>query len=311
MTPFFIVGPTATGKSEIAAELAEALNAEIVSADAFQIYCGIDRLTAKPDAATLAKARHHLLGVIPFTEEMNVERFRIAAVTAIREILGRGKNAIVVGGSGLYVRALTDGLSRMPSADPTLRAKLSEFSLDQLCEQLFKLDPVGTRKIDLKNRRRVARAVEICLLTGKPLSQVRSRDDELDVDRSLFPNGPPPKGLFVFRDRPDLYQRINRRVEEMFVQGVVNEVRVLGNLSSTADKAIGLREIRALLSGQISEVECVARIQQATRRYAKRQLTWFQRQSKFEPLNLSSYGTPEAMELIAQSARSAFAQNDD
>ena len=121
---FFIVGPTATGKSELAAEVACQLNAEIVSADAFQIYRGLDRLTAKPAQVTLAKAPHHLLGIVPLSEEMNAEKFRAAAVETIRDIRARGKNVIVVGGSGLYVKALTHGLSRLPAADPNLRGPI-------------------------------------------------------------------------------------------------------------------------------------------------------------------------------------------
>jgi len=116
----------------------------------------------------------------------------------------------------------------------------------------------------------------------------------------------PPTGIFIFRERADLYERINRRVEKMFSEGVVEEVRALPDLGSTAEKALGLREIRALLAGEISEAECVARIQQATRRYAKRQLTWFQRQDNFKPLNLSSHGFPEAIELIVAQTPKAF-----
>jgi tRNA dimethylallyltransferase len=116
---------------------------------------------------------------------------------------------------------------------------------------------------------------------------------------------------FLSSERAELYERIDQRVEKMFAEGVVEEVRVLSDFGSTAEKALGLREIRALLAGEISETECIAKIQQATRRYAKRQLTWFQRQGNFEPLNLSSHGYPEAIELIAQNARLAFAQMDD
>jgi tRNA dimethylallyltransferase len=309
---FFIVGPTATGKSEIAAEIACRLNAEIISADAFQIYRGLDRLTAKPGKATLAQAPHHLLSAAPLSEEMNVEKFRAAAVEAIRDIHARGRPAIVVGGSGLYVKALTHGLSRLPAADPNLRAQLNELSLDELCRQLVDLDPEAAREIDMKNRRRVLRALEICLLTGKPASEQRAQVVDADAVRGQPRSASTATtGIFIFRDRAELYQRIDRRVEEMFADGVVEEVRALHGLGSTAEKALGLREIRALLAGEISEAECIAKIQQASRRYAKRQLTWFQRQDNFEPLNLSSHGFPEAIELIAQNARLAFAQKDD
>ena len=152
---FFIVGPTATGKSEIAADVAREVGAEIVSADAFQIYRGLDLLTAKPDASTLAKAPHHLIGTVPLTEEMNAEKFRRAALRAIEEINSRGKLAIVVGGSGLYIKALTHGLAPLPESNPKLREKLNAMSLDDLRSQLVELDPETARKIDLKNRRRV------------------------------------------------------------------------------------------------------------------------------------------------------------
>lgn len=307
MNPFFIVGPTAVGKTEIAAEIARQLGAEIVSADAFQIYRGLDRLTAKPEKAILSSVAHHLLGTVPLTEEMNVEKFREAAVKAIQEIQSRKKQVIVVGGSGLYVKALTHGLSELPSPDPALRAQLNEKNLDELRVQLTGLDPVGARGIDLKNRRRVQRALEICLLTGKPLSEQKVGS------RGWFQSGSAvtTRGVFVLRDRAELYQRIDRRVEKMFSEGVMDEVRAATNLGSTAEKALGFREVRALLAGEISRADCIARIQQGTRQYAKRQLTWFQRQHTFEPLNLSLHAYPEAIELIAQSAHLAFAQKND
>jgi len=342
---FFIVGPTATGKSELAAEIACRLGAEIVSADAFQVYRGLDLLTAKPDGPTLAKAPHHLLSAVPLSEEMNVEKFRTAAGEALRDIQARGKQAIVVGGSGLYVKVLTHGLSQLPAADPKLRAQLSELSLDELCGQLIHFDPKAVDQVDLKNRRRVTRALEICLVTGKPVSEQRfgagpaervlprtasaatggvlprttsaatggEAEAALaaDVVRGQPPSTSTAAGVFVFRERAELYERINRRVEKMFADGVVDEVRALPDLGSTAEKALGLREIRALLAGETSEEDCIARIQQATRHYAKRQLTWFQRQNNFEPLNLSFHGFAEAIELIAQNARLAFSQRDD
>src|SRR4051795_7350219 len=167
---FFIVGPTATGKSEIAADVAREVGAEIVSADAFQLYRRFDLLTAKPDVSTLAKAAHHLIGTLPVTEEMNAEKYRRAATLATEDINRRGKLAILVGGSGLYVKAITHGLAPLPESDPALREKLNAMSLDDLCLQLVELDPHTAGKIDLKNRRRVVRALEICLLTGKSAS---------------------------------------------------------------------------------------------------------------------------------------------
>jgi tRNA dimethylallyltransferase len=302
---FFIVGPTATGKSELAADVAREIGAEIVSVDAFQIYRGLDLLTAKPDASTLGKAPHHLIGTTPLHEEMNAEKYRRAASRAIEEIHSRGKLAIVVGGSGLYIKALTHGLAPLPESDPKLREKLNAMSLEKLQAQLAELDPEAAQKIDLKNRRRVVRAVEICLLVGKPASAVVAGGAE--PGKSVKPrprSAPAATGVFVFRDREELYARINQRVEAMFENGVIEEVQAAGKVSSTAWQMIGLREIRQLLHGKISISQCMAAIQQATRRYAKRQLTWFRRQTNFSPLNLSLLTHNEAVNWILLRMRS-------
>src|SRR5438132_8167554 len=289
---FFIVGPTATRKSELGADVAREVKAEIVSADAFQIYRGLDLLTAKPDASTLAKAPHNLIGTAPLHEEMNAEKYRRAAARAIDEINSRGRLAIVVGGSGLYIKALSHGLAPLPEANPKLRQKLNAMSLDELRSKLNELDPQTAQKIDVKNRRRVLRALEICLLTGKPASEVvagvgLSAVALAKVDDPGRPGSPiPATGVFVFRDREELYARINQRVEAMFESGVIEEVRASGTTSATASQMIGLREIRELLEGRMSLSQCIAEIQQATRHYAKRQLTWFRRQPNFPPLNL-------------------------
>jgi tRNA dimethylallyltransferase len=310
---FFIVGPTATGKSDLAADVACEVRAEIVSADAFQVYRGLDLLTAKPGASTLAKASHHLIGTTPLHQEMNAEKYRRAALRAIHEIHSRGKLAIVVGGSGLYINALTHGLAPLPESDPKLREKLDAMSLDELRSRLIELDREAPGKIDMKNRRRVVRALEICLLTGKPASAQRGqrgrKAGNLACDPAKRSGGKSSQaglpasrtGVFVFRDREELYARINQRVEAMFENGVIEEVRAAGEVSATASQMIGFREIRQLLSGPAdagSITQCVAAIQQATRRYAKRQLTWFRRQTNFSPLNLSLLTHNEAMILL-------------
>jgi tRNA dimethylallyltransferase len=296
---FFIVGPTSTGKSDLAAEVASETGAEIVNADAFQIYRGLDLLTAKPDASTLAKAPHHLIGTTPLYEEMNAEKYRRAASRAIEEIHSRGKLAIVVGGSGLYIKALIHGLAPVPKSDPKLREKLNAMSLDELRSQLAELDREVAQNIDMKNRRRLVRALEICLLTGKPASEVVARGDDPGKSVNVPPrSAPAATRVFVFRDREELYARINRRVERMFEDGVIEEVRAAGEVSATASQMIGFREIRQLLDGKMSIPQCVAAIQQATRRYAKRQLTWFRRQTNFLPLNLSLLTHNEAMILL-------------
>jgi len=306
---FFIVGPTAAGKSELAADVAHEIGAEIVSADAFQIYRGLNLLTAKPDAAALAKAPHHLIGTVPLHEEMNAEKFRTAALRAIEEIHSREKMAIVVGGSGLYIKALTHGLAVLPQVDPELRAKLNAMMIDELRSQLMQLDPETARKIDVKNRRRLVRALEICLATGKRASEQRvewaAAASLCEARRAHVMAAPrsasrceAATGVFVFRNRDELYTRINNRVEAMFENNVIEEVRAARAMSLTASQMIGLREIRELLAGKMSTLQCIAAIQQATRRYAKRQLTWFRRQTNFEPLNLSLLTHNEAVKWI-------------
>jgi tRNA dimethylallyltransferase len=323
---FFIVGPTATGKSELAADVAYEVSAEIVSADAFQIYRGLDLLTAKPDASTLAKVPHHLMGTTPPRNEMNAEKYRRGATRAIDEINSRGKLAIVVGGSGLYIKALTHGLAPLPESDPKLRARLNAMSLDDLRSQLAEVDPEIARKIDMNNRRRIVRALEICLLSGKSMSDALAARSTVaeGIDLGLADVRPrsapaatgtgssiPTTGVFVFRNREDLYERINQRVETMFEQGVVEEVGFAGATSATASQMIGLREIREVIAGKKSLPQCIAEIQQATRRYAKRQLTWFRRQTNFFPLNLSFLTHNEAVKWISLRILSEAGTKDD
>jgi tRNA dimethylallyltransferase len=293
---FFIVGPTAVGKSELAAEVARRLGAEVLSADAFQIYRGLDLLTAKPDSATLAKAPHHLIGSVSLSEGRDAEKFRVAAET----ILARGQPTIVVGGTGLYIKALTHGLAALPEANQQLREKLERTTTAEMFQSLCALDPATAGNIDRNNRSRVIRAVEVCLLTRRPFSAQRTGWNEASS----------AEGILVYRDREELYSRINQRVEEMFNAGVVEEVRATTNVGPTAEKTLGLREIHALIAGEISQAECIARIQQATRRYAKRQLTWFRRQFNFPALNLTAHRPAEVVELISQSASRVLTRND-
>jgi tRNA dimethylallyltransferase len=304
---FFIVGPTASGKSELAADVAQQIGAKIVSADAFQIYQGLDILTAKPEAGTLQKVVHHLIGITPLHEEMNAEKFRQTATRAIDEIHSRGKFAIVVGGSGLYIKALAYGLAPFPQPDRKLREKLNAMSLNELHSELTRLDPKAARKMDINNKRRLVRALEICLLTDRPASTVAvGLGNPARQGSTILPTG-----IFVFRNREELYARINDRVQTMFQKGVIEEVRSVTAMSATASQMIGLRQIRDLLGGKMSILQCIAAIQQATRRYAKRQLTWFRHQSNFEPLNLSLFTHNEAVKWVSQRARRSFALRND
>ena len=297
---FCIVGPTAVGKSELAADVAVRLNGEIVSADAFQIYQGFDILSAKPGPQTLRKVPHHLIGIVPSEEEMSAVRYRDLALPVIADIQARGKLPVLVGGSGLYVKALTQGFDQTPPADAQLRAELNRLSTDELQKRLTDVDSAAIRTVDLKNRRRVIRAIEIAIVTNR--AEVLWRGENR---RPLICSG-----VFVFRDRDELYRRINQRVESMLQEGAIDEVRNAGKLGGTVEQMIGIKEIRASLAGTISKAECLARIQQATRRYAKRQLTWFRHQTNFKELNLSLLTHTEAVQWVSRRSIVERAVND-
>ena len=296
LRPFVIIaGPTAVGKSEIAVAVARACGGEIVGADAFQIYAGLDLLTAKPSAELRSLVPHHLIGEIPLTQAFDVAQYLAAAEQRFAEIHARGRLPIVCGGTGLYLRALTRGLAELPPADAELRTRLEHQPLTELQRRLTELDPVSAAQIDLKNPRRVLRALEVCLLTGKPFSSFREQWTASDIERC---------GVVLTRDRAELHDRIATRTEAMFADGVIEEVERVSKLGPTAEQVLGLREIRALLAGEMTRAECSAAIQQATRRYAKRQMTWFRREPALEPVNLTEI-TPTAplIARIAQLAR--------
>ena len=275
---FFIVGPTGIGKTQLAAQVAARCNAEIIGADAFQIYTGLGILTAKPSTELRTQIPHHLMDQVPPSQNFDVAQYLEKATLAAQDITARGRLPLVVGGTGLYVRALTHGLSDLPKTDLELRAKLETFSLDELQNRLTQLDPIGATQIDLKNLRRLIRAIEVCELTGHPFSSFRNEWNKTPAGVS---------GVFLTRDRVELNARIDQRVQEMMREGLLDEVRAIQDCGGTASQAIGIKEARACLNGEITQHECIAQIQQATRHYAKRQVTWFKRESAFERLNLS------------------------
>jgi len=308
---FFLVGPTAVGKTALAIELAEQFDAEIVNVDAFQIYRGLDILAAKPDAEAQRRVRHHLLGEVSLTETMSAAKFRELARSALGDIQSRKKNAIVVGGSGLYLKAITHGFDQVPPPDPKLREELNALSTSELARRLQGLNPELAARTDLKNPRRIVRAIEIAsapLIIPSEVEGSRGRylrafaAGSLDCARD---DGLRCCGVLLLRDRADLYQRVNERVNAMFRDGVEEEVRALPEVGPTAANALGLKEIGALIAGQISREECIAKIQQATRRYAKRQLTWFRHQTSFPQLNLTPFSHREAVRAITQMFRRA------
>ncbi|MEP7072137.1 MAG: tRNA (adenosine(37)-N6)-dimethylallyltransferase MiaA [Verrucomicrobiota bacterium] len=290
------MGPSAVGKTAFALQLAREENAEIVNADAFQIYQGLNLLTGKPDHAQQLEIRHHLLGAISPMEEMSAGRFCNLAQAALADIAGRGMRALVVGGTGLYVKTLTHGLDHNPPPDRALRAELMQLSLPQLQKRLQQLAPALATRIDLKNHRRVTRAIEITTAKDHPKKTSPPAGNELPI---------PHPGIVLTRDRDDLYRRINERVNKMFADGVEAEVRATIDIGPTARRAIGFEIITQLLAGAISRAQAIDQMQQATRRYAKRQLTWFRRQTTFSELNLTALSQPEAISAIRQMMRTA------
>ena len=271
---FFIAGPTGCGKSKIAVELAERTGGEIVNADAFQLYRGIGIITAQPSLAEQERVPHHLYGVVETSETFHAARYRELAAPVIAEISQRGRIPLVTGGSGLYLKALTHGLNEAPAADPDLRRQLDELSVEELLAELQTLDPEAAERIDPKNRRYVQRALEITKTTGRPSGE--SRQAWEDDDQRL-------RGIFLNRPRSELRERIEQRVVEMFQQGAVEEVLAIETWSETSRKAIGVPEILELEDREA----CMAAIQQASRRFAKRQRTWFRREAWLTEVDVS------------------------
>lgn len=272
--PFYLCGPTASGKSALALGLAESMDGEIVNADAFQLYRGLEIVSAAPLPDELAAVPHHLFGVLDPTENADAQRYAGLARPVIAEIQARGKTPIVTGGSGLYLKFLTHGAAPLPTGDPALRAELDALPLPDLVARLTELDPVEASRTALANRRFVSRALEICLLSGRKASELRdgwaSRTAEISAQL---------RGIVIRRTRPDLHERIARRTRAMLAGGALDEVAALTDISENLEKAIGFREIRALQAGEIDLARCEELISAATRQYAKRQETWFKREA--------------------------------
>jgi tRNA dimethylallyltransferase len=291
-SPIYIAAATATGKTALALELARLLPAEIVNADAFQLYAGLPICTAQPTVEEQVQAPHHLFGTLSPRQSFDAGSYHALAAPVIADILARGRWPIVVGGSGLYLKSLTHGLAKLPKANATLRAELAARSPAERVQWLLQLDPDAAENVPLSNDRYVSRALEICLLTGQPQSQLRQQWRQAE-----------PKfcGMLLQRDRQELVQRIDARVHSMVSAGLIDEVQVLLQLHGlpltaseaeiaeafpTANKAIGLRQIAGYLAGRCSVAEALAEMQLVTRQYAKRQSTWFRREVGFRVVGM-------------------------
>lgn len=273
-----LVGPTASGKTELAIALAQGLDAEIVSADSRQVYRRLDIGSAKPTRAQQAAVRHHLIDVADPDEHFNCARFLTLAEQAIAEIHGRGKRVLVVGGTGLYLKVLRGGLFAGPGRDPALRAELeaAEDALPgTLHARLQQVDPPSAARLHRNDRLRLIRALEVHAVSGRPISDWQRQH--------AFGNGRQEMPVVVLDlPRPVLYQRIDARCAAMIDAGLVDEVRALFRAGydpqGPALQSLGYREIGAHLLGQCDLPTAVTRMAQATRNFAKRQLTWFRAQ---------------------------------
>lgn len=269
-----VVGPTAVGKTAISLPLAGDLGGEIVSADSRQIYRGLDIGTDKASPAQQAQVPHHLLDVVAPDQVLTLAEYQRRAYAAIDAIHDRGRLPLLVGGSGLYVRAVLDGLG-IPEAPPdeALRAELASYAAEQgalaLHARLAALDPTAAQRIDHRNVRRVVRALEVCLVTGRPISELQAA-------------APPPYRILrigLTRPRDALYARIDQRVDEMLARGLLAETQRLLDAGYTpqlpALTGLGYRQMIQYVQGQLSFDEAVAAIKQQTRRFVRQQYTWF------------------------------------
>ena len=278
-----LLGPTAVGKTEIAIQLAQHLDAEIVSVDSRQIYRQMDIGTAKPTAEEQQAARHHLIDCVDISQTFSVADYQSLADTAIADIQNRGKRVLLVGGAGLYFRAVVDGLFEGPGADPLRRERLeqeaTQHGVDVLHERLRACDPASADRIHPNNLVRVIRALEVYELTGVPMSEHQQQWHQGSQRYPFI-------AFCLTLPRALLYRRIEQRVDVMLANGLIAEVEsllVAGHArDTTALRSFGYKELIAYLDGECTYLKAVEQLKQNTRRFAKRQLTWFRKDTRIE-----------------------------
>lgn len=270
-----IVGPTAVGKTSLSIELAQFFKAQIISADSRQFYREISIGTAKPTAAELALVPHHFINSHSVKEEYNASAFEKDVLKLLKVLFKHEKLVILCGGSGMYVNAVNHGFDQgLPSADKKLRkklkAELERKGIETLQQKLKQLDPVFYEEVDLANSKRLLRAIEVCMLSGKPYSSIR-KGIQKERDFGLLKIG-------LEMEREKLYDRINRRVDLMVAEGLLEEVKaVQAYQNHNALKTVGYREFFDYLAGKLTFDSAIEKIKINSRRYAKRQISWFKR----------------------------------
>ena len=305
-----VVGPTASGKSALALELARQYNGEIVSCDSMQIYKRMSIGTAKPTADELSSVRHHLIDVVEPTENFSCEDYVRMASAAIDDICARGKLPIVCGGTGLYLDALLRGGVSAPSIDTSairaeLCARAEAEGIDGIYAELSRVDPESAKAIHPNNEKRVIRALEIYLATGRTKTELdrESKGFESPYDATV--------AYLTFESRDLLYERIDRRVDMMIDEGLRDETRALMSegvfeLNRTAAQAIGYKELFGFLEGRESLENALESLKRSTRRYAKRQITWFSAKDYAIPLAVDSENGIKSFEEIVNNAKKLF-----
>ena len=281
MSLIIVCGATATGKSELAVSLAKEINAEVVNADSMQVYKGMDIGTAKLTNAERGGITHHLIDVLDIKDEANVAWYQQIAREKIDQILSTGKSVVVVGGTGLYIKAILDDLN-FPDTDPAVRQKITDqaekLGNDVMHERLAKLDPAAALAIPKENIRRVIRALEVIELTGKPFTANLPRQES-----SKYPDA---KQFGLVLDRGNLDEKIDKRVEDMWAKGFAREVSTLMTKgleqSGTAKKALGYMQIMNYLNGESDEAFAKEETKRVTRAYARRQETWFSKDERIK-----------------------------
>lgn len=278
-----IVGPTAIGKTALAIELAKYHQTEIISADSRQFYIEMNIGTAKPSAEELASVKHHFIGSHSITEDFTVGDFEIQSLELLDQIFKKHDFAVLVGGSGLYIDAVCRGFDDLPKASVALREQLNQDLIDKgiahLQDQLQRLDPVYFSEVDIYNPQRIIRALEVSIATGKPFSSYRTKPEKTRPFRCVK--------IGLNTSRQQLYDRINHRVDQMIQRGLFDEVRrLIPYRHLNALNTVGYTELFNYFDGKLTEQEAIAKIKQNTRRFAKRQLTWFRKDPTitwFEP----------------------------
>ena len=276
-----IAGATATGKSAISVELAQKIDAEIINADSMQVYRGMDIGTAKISVSERQLIPHHMLDVLDVSQDSTVAWFQDEARKLIYEIHSRGKSVVIVGGTGLYIKSVIDELN-FPDTDPmvrhTLNKEAEEQGIDAMFARLEKLDPAAAIAIDRANLRRIIRALEVIEITGKPFTA--------NLPREASVRYPAARQFGLVMDRDQLSERIDQRVNQMFENGLVAQVQKLvdpGLLQGrTAQRALGYSQVLAHLKGEVSLDAAIEETKRATRQYARRQETWFSRDSRIK-----------------------------